>query len=69
MSKVLTEVKEQDIWADNFQGRTRSESKIPEAGICLRVLGTTSSPGCQSREDDIREIRGRGDSHPVRILL
>lgn len=69
MSKVLTEVKEQDIWADNFQCRTQSESKSPEAGICLSLLGTTSRPGCQSREEDVKEIRSRGDPHPRRILL
>lgn len=37
MSKVLTEVKEQDIWADNFQGRMQTEYKSPEAVICRNM--------------------------------
>lgn len=61
MNKGQKEVKEQDFWANDFQGRKQSKYKSPEAEICLSVLGTTERPGCQSGEDEVRDKRGRDD--------
>lgn len=55
MSKDL---KEQDIWTDNFQGRKHSKYKSPETGICPSALGTAKRPEWQNKEGKDRKEAG-----------